>query len=71
MDYRDAVHRYSERVRDLVEAIGLDINVPEEQLRRKMRQAWDAAEKARLALARHEANHLCDRPDFAESSAPV
>lgn len=71
IDYRNAVHGYSERVHNLVEAIGLGINAPEEPLRRKIREAWDAAENARLALARHEANHLCDRPDFVGSSAPV
>lgn len=70
IDYRNAVHEYSERVHDLVEAIGLEINAPEDPLRRKIREAWDAAEKSRLALARHEANHSCDRPDFVES-APV
>lgn len=26
IDYRDAVHQYSERVHDLMEAIGLDIS---------------------------------------------
>jgi len=69
IDHRDAVHGYSERVHDLVEAIGSGINTPEEPLRRKVREAWDAAEKARLALARHEANHFCDRSDFVESTS--
>jgi hypothetical protein len=34
--------------------------------RRLCREAWDTAEISRLALARHEADHACDR---AESSA--
>ncbi len=64
IDYRDAVHRYSDRVQDLVEMIGLDINADAELLRRRVREAWDASEKARVSLARHEGGHFCDRSDF-------
>jgi len=64
IDYRDAVHRYSETVRDLVEAIGLGIG-DYESLRRLVKESWDAAERARVTLARHEANHFCDRRDFS------
>jgi hypothetical protein len=33
-------------------------------LRRACRIAWDAAEKARIAVSRHEADHFCDRDGF-------
>jgi RNase P subunit RPR2 len=69
IDYRDAVHRYSERVHDLVQTIGLEVNADTELLRRKVREAWDASEQARVALARHEGSHFCDRPGFEPASA--
>lgn len=69
IDYRDAVHRYSESVRNLVEMIGLEVNTDSEALRRRAREAWDASEKARVALVRHEGNHFCDRSDFSDSAS--
>ena len=65
IDYRDAVHRYSERVHDLVDTIGLEIKDDVQLLRRRVKEAWDATEKARMAVHRHEADHSCDRVDFA------
>jgi len=65
-NYRDAVHRYSESVRDLVELIALDMSTDQELFRRRAREAWDISEKARVALARHEGSHFCDRSDFAD-----
>jgi hypothetical protein len=53
--YRDAVRRDSECVHDLVEAIRLEIYANIEFLRRRVREAWDAAEQARLALTRTKA----------------
>jgi hypothetical protein len=37
-------------------------------LRRSCRLGWDAAEKARLALFRHETDHSCNRSDFRGST---
>lgn len=71
IEYRDAVHRYSERVTGLVELAGLELNAGMELLRRKVRETWDASERARVALIRHEGNHFCDRPDFFPPPANV
>ena len=72
VDYRDTLHSYSERVRDLVEMVGLGINADMDLLRRKVRDAHERAEKARMSLHRHEADHFCDRLDFfiLESTPP-
>jgi hypothetical protein len=71
IDYRDATYRYSEAVCKLVEMIGLEVNADLDLLRRNSRRALDAAEQARLVLLRHEADHFCDRRDFApETSWP-
>lgn len=64
LEYRDAVYHYSQRVTDLVELVALDLGDDMELLRRKAREAWDASERARTALVRHEGNHFCDRADF-------
>jgi hypothetical protein len=64
IDYRDAVHRYSERVQDLVEMVGLEMNADTRPLRRRVREAWETAEQMRNLLQRHEANHFCDRTEF-------
>lgn len=68
IDYRDATHRYSEAVCKLVEMIGLELTADFDLLRRNCRSELDAAEQARLALHRHEANHFCDRRDFVPDS---
>jgi hypothetical protein len=62
--YRDAVRRYSETVQDLVDLM-MEASSDSELLRRRAREAWDASEKARVALTRHEGNHFCDRGGFA------
>jgi hypothetical protein len=64
IDYRDAVHLYSERVHDWVESMALSLNADVHLLRVRCAEAWQRAEKARTSLYRHEADHLCDRPDF-------
>jgi hypothetical protein len=68
-DYREAVHRYSARVTELVELVGLDLNTDVELLRRRAREAWDASEQARVALSRHEGSHFCHQPDFGPTPA--
>jgi len=70
VDYRNAAHRYSECVHDLVEDITLGLHGLH-TVRIKCAEAWERAEKARLTLARHEASHFCDRPDFVNESASV
>lgn len=67
-DYSDSASQYSEAVRALVDmisgAVGADIDL----LRRNTRKAHEQVEQARLTLFRHEANHFCDRADFAVES---
>ena len=64
-DYRETTRTYADFVRKMTDLVGLGIESEVELLQRSCRQAWAAAEKARLALFRHEANHGCDRRDFA------
>lgn len=61
VDYRDTAHAYARSVHDLVEAIALDLEGNMDVLRGSCRSAWDALEKARMRIARHEADHFCDR----------
>jgi hypothetical protein len=68
IDYRDAAHRYSEAVCQLVEMVGLELDADFKLLRGNCRRASEASEQARLALYRHEANHFCDRRDFVPES---
>ena len=70
MNYSDATEVYAQSVRKMADHMGFGHQNEVEVLRRACRAAWDATEKGRLALARHEANHGCDRPDF-EMPAPV
>lgn len=66
-DYRDTTRTYSEHVCKLTDLLCLGLQEVT-LLRCSCRTAWDAAENARLALARHEADHGCDRADY---SAPL
>jgi hypothetical protein len=61
IEYRDTVHQYSERVRDWVETIGLEVNADLHLLRVRCAESWERAERARVSLSRHEAVHRCDR----------
>lgn len=65
VDYRETVDTYAQCVRAMVDkscgALGSDLDL----LRRACREALAQAEQARLVLHRHEADHLCDRMDFA------
>ena len=63
-DYQETARVYADSVRKMTDLVDLGIESEIALLRRACRSAWDAAEKARLALHRHEANHGCDRPDF-------
>jgi hypothetical protein len=68
-DYRETTRTYADSVRKMTDLVGLGIETEVDLLRRSCRLAWEAAEKARLALHRHEANHGCDRHDLAASAA--
>jgi hypothetical protein len=48
----------------MTELLGLGLESEVAVVRRACRTAWETAEKARLALSRHEADHFCDRADF-------
>ena len=70
-DYRETTRTYADFVRKMTDLVGLGIESEVELLQRTCRLSWEAAEKARLALFRHEANHSCNRSDFRASTAPV
>lgn len=61
----DAVRSYAEMVGILYDLVGSGLHSEVQTLQRKCRQAWQTVEEERLALYRHEANHGCDRCDFA------
>jgi hypothetical protein len=63
-DYRDTTRTYADSVREMTDLVGLGIEAEVDLLRRTCKMAWEAAEKSRLCLHRHEANHGCDRCDF-------
>ena len=63
-DYRETTRTYADFVRKMTDLVGLGIESEVDLLRRSCRLAWEAAEKARLALFRHEADHSCNRTDF-------
>lgn len=67
--YSSAARSYADSVCKMTELVDLGLASKVEVLRRACRSAWDVAESARLALSRHEANHGCDRSDFAEAAA--
>jgi hypothetical protein len=68
-DYRETTRTYADFVRKMTELVGLGIESEVDLLRRSCKMSWEAAEKARLALFRHEADHSCNRADFHSSSA--
>jgi hypothetical protein len=68
-DYSEAAEAYADCVRKFTDLVGLGLRTEVDVLRRSCRSAWEAAERSRLALYRHETNHGCDRPDFAEAAA--
>lgn len=69
VNYRDTTHKYAEAVRKMTDLVGLGLESEVDVLRRSCRLAWDVAERARIALYRHEADHSCARPDFEAQPA--
>lgn len=69
-DYRETARNYSEQVRKMADLLHAGASCEIDVLRRACRVAWETAERARLALACHEANHFCDRNDFIASRLP-
>jgi len=57
--YSDAVSDYANSVREMADFVISGEEVLANQTRRICRTAWDEAEKSRLALYRHEADHNC------------
>lgn len=60
-EYSDAVSVYAQYVREMAALVIAGQEVRANQARRLSRTAWDTAEKSRLALYRHEADHGCTR----------
>ncbi len=58
-NYNDCVHAYATLVQDIRDLIETGFQTEVEVLSRTCRTAWGAAETARLALFRHEADHYC------------
>jgi hypothetical protein len=59
--YSDAASGYSASVREMALFVTSGEEVRANESRRICRGAWDEAEKSRLALYRHEADHNCAR----------
>ena len=68
-NYRETTRTYADFVRKMTDLVGLGLESEVDLLRRSCRLAWDAAEQARLALFRHEADHSCNRTDFRSTAA--
>ncbi len=66
--YSDAVSGYAQRVREMADFVMAGEEVRASEARRACRTTWDEAEKSRIALYRHEADHLCDRGAGVPSS---
>ncbi len=66
-DYRETTRIYADFVREMTDLIGEGLESEVDLLRRSCRMALEAAERARLALSRHECNHSCDRVTSAQS----
>jgi hypothetical protein len=67
-DYRETTRIYADFVREMSDLVGLGPESEVDLLRGSCRLAWDAAERGRLALSRHECNHSCNRSNFQESA---
>jgi hypothetical protein len=68
-EYRDITRTYADLVGKITDLLDSGMESEIDVLRRSCRRVWDSAEKARLTLARHEANHFCDRTDLRASSS--
>jgi hypothetical protein len=60
-EYSDAASGYSASVREMSAFVTSGEEVRANEARRTCRVAWDEAERSRLALYRHEADHNCAR----------
>ncbi len=61
-EYSDAASSYATSVREMADLfVTSGEEVRANEARRTCRAAWDEAEKSRLALYRHEADHNCAR----------
>ncbi len=60
-EYSDAASGYSTSVREMAALVMSGEEVQANEARRICRTAWDEAERSRLALYRHEADHNCAR----------
>ena len=59
-EYRNAVRYYSECVNQFATVACMGYNSDVELLHGLTLKAWESAEKARVALARHESLHHCE-----------
>jgi len=58
-EYADAASDYANNVREMADLVISGDEMRANRMRRLLRTAWDEAEKSRLALYRHEADHIC------------
>jgi len=58
--YRETAKTYADAVSAMADLAGAGLHTEVLVLRRSCRDAWEIAEKARMALFRHEADHQCD-----------
>jgi hypothetical protein len=68
-DYRETTRIYADLVSDMTDLVGCGIESEVELLRRACRSAWEAVERARLSLSRHEVDHSCNRSDLRSTAA--
>jgi hypothetical protein len=59
--YSDAATLYAGKVREMAELAIQGKESESSAVRALCRGAWDSLEGNRIALARHEADHICDR----------
>jgi hypothetical protein len=67
-DYRETTRTYADLVHQMSELVGCGLEAEVDLLRKSCRTAYERAEQARLALARHETDHSCNRSDFQGKS---
>jgi hypothetical protein len=60
-NYSDAATHYAGKVREMAQLAIQGKESESGAVRALCRTAWDAVESTRLVLARHEADHTCDR----------
>jgi hypothetical protein len=60
-EYSGAAGSYATSVREMAAFVASGEEVRANEARRICRAAWDEAERSRLALYRHEADHNCSR----------